>query len=36
MESGAAEKTRIGLALANAEFNSERNYTHIRAQLASM
>ena len=31
----AAEQTRIGLVLADAEFDSERNHTYIRQQLGA-
>ena len=31
----AAEDTRIGLVLADAEFDSERNHTYIRQQLGA-
>jgi hypothetical protein len=31
----AARDTRIGLVLADAEFDSERNHTHIRQQLGA-
>ena len=30
---GASQQTRIGLVLADAEFDSERNHTYIREQL---
>jgi transposase len=31
----ASEQTRIGLVLADAEFDSERNHTYIRKQLGA-
>src|SRR3974390_3723896 len=31
----AAQQTRIGLVLADAEFDSERNHTYIRQQLGA-
>ncbi|MGH9689512.1 MAG: hypothetical protein ACRD4C_00140 [Candidatus Acidiferrales bacterium] len=31
----ASQQTRIGLVLADAEFDSERNYTYIRQQLGA-
>src|SRR5262249_56034718 len=31
----AAQQTRIGLVLADAEFDSERNHTYIRKQLGA-
>jgi hypothetical protein len=32
----ASEQTRIGLVLADAEFDSERNHTHIRQRLGAL
>jgi hypothetical protein len=35
MVEAASEQTRIGLVLADAEFDSERNHTYIRRQLGT-